>query len=129
MSWPARKTTTRRIQSPELCFADPELNDAKPACDRRGVPVPRSGGFAAVYQLRSSLRHAWAVKCFTKSAPGREDRYAAVHRYLPGLKLPVSHQVPVPGDGNLGQRALVSHSQNGLGRWPSPPRFYAERTR
>ena len=88
MSWPTAEDYNAAIQTPELCFSDPELNDAKPVCDSRGLPIPRSGGFASVYQLRGESRHAWAVKCFAKDAPGRMKRYAALHRQLPALKLP-----------------------------------------
>ncbi len=86
--WPSSEDYNTAVQTPALCFSDQDLASAEPVCNAMGLPAPRSGSFADVYQLRGSRGQAWAVKCFTRPIPGLAARYTAVHRHLAQLNLP-----------------------------------------
>jgi hypothetical protein len=53
-----------------------------------GLPVPRSGNFADVYQVKGADGTMWAVKCFTRHVPGLKERYTNIHDYLDKAQLP-----------------------------------------
>ncbi|MGE5140225.1 MAG: hypothetical protein ACM3JD_12240, partial [Rudaea sp.] len=75
------------IQFPRLCFSDPELQAARPAADRWGLPRPISGAFASVYQLiGGGEKHA--VRCFLRPVPNVDKRYAVISDYLERAHLP-----------------------------------------
>jgi hypothetical protein len=73
---------------PGHCFADPDLRAAEAATNALGLPLPHSGNFADVYQLRSPAGRSWAVKCFTRQVPDLRDRYRAVSAHLAAARLP-----------------------------------------
>ena len=50
--------------------------------------MPYSGNFADVYQVRCPGGASWAVKCFTREAPGLRERYAEISKHLQRAKLP-----------------------------------------
>jgi len=75
------------IQTPRLCFRDEELRQAQPALNPLGLPLPRSGNFADVYELGGGGRK-WAVKCFTRQVPGLAQRYQVLSGYLRKRQLP-----------------------------------------
>ncbi|MBY0524684.1 MAG: hypothetical protein K2R98_14870 [Gemmataceae bacterium] len=87
MPWPLSQDYNEAIQHPSLCFADAELKQCEAATNALGLPVPCSGNFADVYQLRFGER-AWAVKCFTREIPGLRERYAEVSKYLQQVQMP-----------------------------------------
>src|SRR5262245_8386861 len=87
MVWPLSQDYNEAIQSPDACFGDPELRQAEPAANTLGLPVPCSGNFADVYQMKLGTR-SWAVKCFTREIPGLRERYAQVSAYLQKVQLP-----------------------------------------
>jgi hypothetical protein len=76
------------VQDPGASFGDPELRAAEPVTNALGLPVPCSGSFADVYHLRHPAGGSWAVKCFTRSVAGRQERYHEVSRHLSGARLP-----------------------------------------
>jgi hypothetical protein len=76
------------IQDPGICFGDPELRAATPVTNALGLPVPCSGSFADVYHLSHPTGGSWAVKCFTRSVAGRQERYHEVSRHLGRARLP-----------------------------------------
>jgi hypothetical protein len=77
------------IQHPGSCFGDAELRAAEPVTNALGLPLPCSGNFADVYHLRHPATGAsWAVKCFTRSVPGRHERYDEISRHLGRARLP-----------------------------------------
>ena len=53
MPWPTPQDYQEAIQSPSLCFSDPDLHSGIVEEDRLGLPRPISGGFAVVYKVRS----------------------------------------------------------------------------
>ncbi|HEV3261375.1 MAG TPA: hypothetical protein VG013_31270 [Gemmataceae bacterium] len=87
MTWPLSQDYNEAIQDPGFAFSDPEMRQGVPATNALGLPMPRSGNFADVYELRCP-KHKWAVKCFTREVPGLRDRYREISAYLRRLNLP-----------------------------------------
>jgi hypothetical protein len=89
MGWPLSQDYNEAIQNPAQCLTDPDLRTGRPVLDRLGLPRPCSGNFADVYQIRApSGASAWAVKCFTREVPDRQDRYQAVSDHLATIRAP-----------------------------------------
>jgi formylglycine-generating enzyme required for sulfatase activity len=88
MPWPLSQDHNEAVQDPRLCFADDELRAGQVATNALGLPMPRSGNFADVYELRSAAgERRWAVKCFTRAVPGQRERYAAISDHLRRARL------------------------------------------
>jgi hypothetical protein len=88
MGWPMSQDYNEAIQSPATCFADADLRAGTAAVNAFGVPMPCSGNFADVYQVRHPGGGRWAVKCFTRETPGLRDRYQEISQHLGRAKLP-----------------------------------------
>jgi hypothetical protein len=88
MSWPLSQDYNEAIQSPAGNFADPDLRHGEAATNALGIPMPYSGNFADVYQVRCPGGARWAVKCFTRQAEGLRERYAEISKHLQKAKLP-----------------------------------------
>jgi len=88
MSWPLSHEFNEAIQNPRTAFADPDLKAAEAVVGATGLPLPRSGNFADVYQVRGADGRDWAVKCFTRPVVGLADRYARVSEALAAANLP-----------------------------------------
>src|SRR5438445_2610252 len=87
MPWPLSQEYNQAMQNPVTSFSDPELCAGQAKTNALGLPVPCSGNFADVYQVRNGTL-AWAVKCFTREVPGLRDRYVEISDYLQQLRLP-----------------------------------------
>src|SRR5215213_10144701 len=81
MAWPSISDYQEAIQNPRISLADPELQQGTPVCNRLGLPVPITGGFASVYQLRCGAR-TWAIRCFLRDFADQQKRYAAIDAHL-----------------------------------------------
>ncbi len=88
MPWPPSQDYNEAIQNPATNFADPDLRRGEAATNALGLPMPYSGNFADVYQVRCRDGSRWAVKCFTREAPGLRDRYQEIGAHLRRMKLP-----------------------------------------
>jgi WD40 repeat protein len=88
MAWPLSQDYNEAIQSPETSFSDAELRTGEVACNALGIPLPRSGNFADVYEVKCPNGSRWAVKCFTREVPGLRERYSEISRHLQQAKLP-----------------------------------------
>jgi hypothetical protein len=88
MKWPMSHSFNEAIQNPNVVFSDVDLRTGEAVVGARGLPLPRSGNFADVYQLRGADGRDWAVKCFTRPVTGLGDRYAAVSESLTRAGLP-----------------------------------------
>src|SRR5438045_227182 len=88
MSWPQSQEYNEAIQSPETSFADPELRGGEVATNALALPLPRSGNFADVYEVRCPGGARFAVKCFTREVAGLRERYSEISRHLQQAKLP-----------------------------------------
>ncbi|MDQ3855281.1 MAG: hypothetical protein M3281_02650, partial [Chloroflexota bacterium] len=75
------------IQTPRLCFEDPELQHGQPEHDRLGLPRAASGNFASVYQMHCGGRD-WAVRCFLREVADQEQRYGLIDSHLSRARLP-----------------------------------------
>ena len=88
MSWPLSHDFNEAVQNPKLVFTDPDLRDGETVVGPRGLPLPRSGNFADVYQVRGGDDRMWAVKCFTRPARTLRERYLAIDAHLRDARLP-----------------------------------------
>jgi hypothetical protein len=52
MSWPLSQDYNEAIQDPQNSFSDAELRASEIVCNALGIPMPRSGNFADVYEVR-----------------------------------------------------------------------------
>lgn len=87
MSWPVSQDYNEAVQNPSTSFGDAELAGATAMTNALGLPMPRSGSFADVYEMRRGEAR-WAVKCFTREVPGLRERYAAISAHLQQARLP-----------------------------------------
>lgn len=89
MAWPLSQDYNEAIQDPASSLADPELKAGQPTLNPMGMPVPRSGNFADVYEFECQASgNRWAVKCFTREIPGLRERYSAISSALSQARLP-----------------------------------------
>jgi WD40 repeat protein len=89
MSWPLSQDYNEAIQSPATSFSDPELKAGQAATNALGIPQPRSGNFADVYEFDCpQTQSKWAIKCFTREVKGLRERYAEISRCLKKANLP-----------------------------------------
>jgi hypothetical protein len=88
MAWPLPQDYNEAIQSPAVCFIDADLCRGQAEGNALGMPMPYSGNFADVYQVRCPDGSRWAVKCFTRETPGLRDRYEAISQHLRKVNLP-----------------------------------------
>lgn len=87
MTWPTPQDYREAIQSPHLCFSDPELQHGKPRLDSLGLPKPSSGNFATVYEILSQGKR-WAVRCFSREFVDQQKRYELISQHLHKVRLP-----------------------------------------
>src|SRR5580704_8139451 len=88
MSWPTSQDYNEAIQNAASSFADPGLKTGAVTVNKIGLPVPRSGNFADVYQFKGGDGKMWAVKCFTRKVAGLQERYAKIDEHLAKVKFP-----------------------------------------
>ncbi|CAN5575189.1 hypothetical protein BH11PLA2_BH11PLA2_26150 [soil metagenome] len=89
MAWPLSQDFNEAIQNPSSAFTDADLKGGKVTTTALGVPLPRSGNYADVYQITGKDGRSWAIKCFTRAvAPDLKDRYAAIAKHLAEVNLP-----------------------------------------
>jgi hypothetical protein len=88
MAWPLSQDYNEAVQNPSSSFADAELCGGEPVLNAMGMPQPRSGNFADVYEFKGVSGARWAVKCFTREVPGLRERYAEISKFLLQAKLP-----------------------------------------
>ena len=87
MAWPLSQDYNEAVQSPASSFSDPELKTGEAVTNALGLPMPRSGNFADVYEFKCPQRK-WAIKCFTREIPGLRERYKEISAYLKQTPLP-----------------------------------------
>jgi hypothetical protein len=87
MNWPTSQDYNEAVQNASS-FGDPGLKRGAVTVNALGLPVPRSGNFADVYQFKGGDGKMWAVKCFTRKVTGLQERYAKIDEHLARIKLP-----------------------------------------
>jgi len=88
MSWPTSQDFNEAVQNPATSFADDALKSGAVTLNALGLPVPRSGNFADVYQFMGGDGKMWAVKCFTRKVEGLPNRYLKIDEHLTKARLP-----------------------------------------
>lgn len=90
MGWPLSQEYNEAVQNPRTSFSDPDLKAGEVVPGPLGIPMPRSGNFADVYQVRGTDGRMWAIKCFTRPASGLRERYLQIDAQLRAARLPFS---------------------------------------
>src|SRR5580704_685781 len=89
MSWPLSQDYNEAVQDPRADLADPELRGGEALANALGMPMPRSGNFADIYEfVCPASQSKWAIKCFTRHVPGLRERYTEIGRTLQELRIP-----------------------------------------
>ena len=89
MAWPQATDFAEAIQNLRVAFRDPDVRIGHAVMNAMGLPMSRTGNFAAVFEVRSpSDAQSWAVKCFTRHVPGLQERYGHIDAHLRGHRLP-----------------------------------------
>ena len=105
MPWPLSQDYNEAIQSPASNFADADLSRGEAVANAIGLPMPYSGNFADVYQVR----------CPTAAA-GRSSASRAKPR--PARTLPGNQRAP--RQGQCRSRSSFSYLEQGIrvrGQW------------
>jgi hypothetical protein len=87
VSYPSLEQYNEALQNPHVSLIDPELKRGVVRCNGFKVPTALCGGFALTYSIEAAGRR-YALRCFHKSSPDLERRYAAVAHRLGQLKSP-----------------------------------------
>jgi hypothetical protein len=79
MAWPLSQDYNEAIQDPQGSLDDAELRGGEATTNALGMPMPRSGNFADVYEFNTpATKSKWAIKCFTRHVPGLRERYTEI---------------------------------------------------
>ena len=98
MRFPSATAYLEALQHPASCFADPELARGTPALGPLGLPRAWSGNVAVVFRM-DCPGGSYAVRCFVRSLPHAETRYAAISAFLRGLRSSWQLDVEYLADG------------------------------
>ena len=110
-TWPLSQDYNEAIQDPPTSFGDPELRGGTPVLNALGMPMPRSGNFADVYEFNCpATQTKWAIKCFTRQVAGQRERYSEISRYLQTTRLPFAVEFQYLEQGIRIRGAVVSRS-------------------
>lgn len=80
-NWPTPQEYNEAIQTPQLCFSDPDLRKTKIALNSLGLPKSASGAFASVYKATNGST-SWAVRCFLSNRPEQSERYQHISDFV-----------------------------------------------
>lgn len=86
-TWPTPQDYNEALQTPSICFSDPELQTAEIALNHLGLPKVASGAFACVYKARTGANY-WAVRCFITPIKDQLVRYEKTSRFVLSDDLP-----------------------------------------
>lgn len=78
MAWPSISDYNAALLKAPATFVPPSLSDCTVVPGPMGLPMPVSGGYAYIYELRDGGGHRKALRCFREDDPGRRARAAAV---------------------------------------------------
>ncbi len=81
MPWPTINDFTDAVQTPQVCFREPDLKAGQLETNRLNRPLVFAGNFATVYKLNTENGPV-AVRCFTREVAGQEGRYSQLDEYL-----------------------------------------------
>ncbi len=98
MSWPNSQDYNEAVQNPSS-FSDGSLKAGSVSVNAIGLPVPRSGNFADVYQYKDGGGTLWAVKLFTRKVPGLQERYTKISEHIAKANFPFTVGFDYQPDG------------------------------
>src|SRR5262249_49670430 len=81
IAYPSVREYSDALQAPKSCFATGEMKRCVPEKDANNLPMPRTGGVAAVFKLDVGGTFR-ALKVFRGASAQREERYRAISDYL-----------------------------------------------
>lgn len=81
MTYPQSTEYHSAVQSPEICFVDPELRSGTVRSTPLGLPHALSGGFALTYTVQNGAKK-FAVRCFHREVPDLQNRYEVISKRL-----------------------------------------------
>lgn len=84
MTYPQSTEYHSAVQSPEICFVDPDLRSGTVRTTPLGLPHALSGGFALTYTVQSGAKK-FAVRCFHREVPNLQHRYEVISKRLRSL--------------------------------------------
>ena len=58
MAWPQSQDYNEAIQNPQSSFGDSELRGGQAVTNAMGMPMPRSGNFADVYEYHGAIERS-----------------------------------------------------------------------
>src|SRR4249920_67718 len=82
MNWPTSQDYNEAIQNAATSMSDPNLKKGEVVLNAIGLPVPRSGNFADVYEFKTKDGKKWALKLFTRKVAGLQQRYQKIDEHL-----------------------------------------------
>lgn len=83
--WPTPQDYQEAVQMPRVSLLDSELKNCLAATDALGLPRPRSGNFASVYEMVSD-KQRFALRLFLQNIAGQEKRYAEISQFVMGVR-------------------------------------------
>lgn len=86
MGWPGLAEYNAALLKAPASLKSQDLSDYRLVLGPMGMPMPVSGGYAYIYELRSSQGVRKAFRCFREDDPPRRNRAAAVCRGLSKLR-------------------------------------------
>ncbi len=85
---PSADDYQRAVSTPQVSFADAELQKGVARPNKWGLPAVWSGQFAVVFRMEAPAGPR-AVRCFTAQVSDHQARYAALHAHLRGQSAPM----------------------------------------
>ena len=86
--WPTAGDYAEALQNPHLCFTDPQLQGGVVDKKLMGTPCGSDGNSAIVFELRCASE-TYAIKCFKRPAPDRQQHYNELSQRLSVLSSPL----------------------------------------
>jgi hypothetical protein len=83
-AYPSMVDYQEHLQHPRMAFRDAELQRGFVESSALGIPFARSGGFALTYKLTTGSK-MYAIRCFHRSMPHIEGKYASISTVLERL--------------------------------------------
>ena len=105
---PSLSDYMQMFQNPQHFLTDEELKKCTCPKDQHGQPLVQSGGFALTFKLESTAAQ-WAVRCFHRDAPSRDERYSRIAKKLQEIAMQqsgyfVTFEYQAQGVGVNGQK-------------------------
>ena len=116
MAWPLSQDYNEAIQSPAANFATPSCKRGEAVANALGLPMPCSGNFADVYEVRCPARQPVGRQVLHARGAGLRERYHEISRHLQQAKLPFTVDFNYLEQGHPHRRPVVSRPQDALGR-------------